>query len=124
MTDKETQLFILRHLDAGNTKFHMDNLTDVPEKLRQNKFANAMIAIINQGFLCPGHASTEKKLWNAYVSPLGKAFVRENTPEPLPQQIIRHSGRWLETILVAAVSGAIGTIVGILLTLYLTGKIG
>ena len=124
MTDKEVQLFILRHLEAGNTKADEHILVDIPVEQRRHKFVKALIAVENQGFLCSGYNTSDKPaLWNAYVSPVGKAFIRENTPEPLPQQIIRHSGRWLDIILVAAVSSAIGTIVGILLTLYLTGKI-
>ena len=80
MTDKEVQLFILRHLEAGNTKADEHILTDVPEKQRRHKFIGALIAIENQGFLCPNYRTSDKpELWNAYVSTNGRAFIERNT---------------------------------------------
>ena len=121
MTNKEVQLLILRHLESGHTKADMNLLTIIPAEQRHNVFVDALIAIEKQGFLCPNYnTSDEPELWNAFVSNTGKAFIRENTPEPLVQTIQRTAGRWIEVFVTALITG----IVGILLTLYITGKLG
>jgi hypothetical protein len=122
MTDKEIQLIILRHLEAGNTSADVDILTDVSVEQRKHKFIDALIALKNQGFLCPNHAdSDEPKLWNAYVSADGRAFMRENTPEPLPQIIGRQSLRLLDIVVITILTTVIGTIVALCLAWYFKG---
>ena len=124
MTDKEVQLFILRHLEAGNTKADEHILTDVPGEQRQDKFIVALIAIENRGFLCPKYRTNDKpELWNAYVSADGRAFLRENMPDPLVEIIRRQSLRLLDVIIIAVITSAAGIVINILITLSLTGKL-
>jgi hypothetical protein len=125
MTDKEVQLFILRHLEAGNTKADLNLLTDVPEQQRRETFCRALSGLKNQGFLCPTPADHDGgELWNAYVSSGGKAFLRENTSEPLVQTIGRTTGRWFDVLVVAIITGLVTAIINTLVTLYLLGKFG
>ena len=124
MIDKEVQLLILRHLETGKTSADLNILTDIPEKQRKHAFIDALVAIENRGFLCPNYSASDKpKLSNAYVSSDGRAFIRENTPEPPVQIIVRHSLRWIEMILIAFITSAIGVLVNIFIALYLTGKL-
>ena len=123
MIDKEVQLFILRHLETGNTKADEHILTDLPEKQRNAVFRKALAAIQNRGFLCPNSGAVEDKLWNAYVSADGRAFLRENTPDPLIEIIRRQSLRLLDVIVIAVITSAAGVAVNILVTLYITGKL-
>jgi hypothetical protein len=126
MTSKEVQLFILRHLEAGNTTAEPHILNDITdESQRKHAFIAALKAIKNRSFLCPGHNDSNKpSLWDAYVSTDGRAFIRENTPEPPAQIIVRHSMRWIEMILIAVITSATGVLANVLITLYLTGKFG
>jgi len=121
MTDKETQLFILRHLEAGNTKVDEHILVDIPADQRRYAFIEALIAIENQGFLCSGYVATDKpELWNSYVSPIGRAFIRENTPEPLVQKVGRQTFRLLDIILITFLTSIIGAVVALMVAWYIS----
>ena len=124
MTDKEIQLFILRYLEAGNTKADKQILTDIPEKERRQAFIDALTAIENRGFLCPKYRTSDTpELSQAYVSADGRAFLRENTPEPLIEAVGRTTSKWLDRLITALVAALVTTLVNILVTLYLLGKI-
>jgi len=119
MTNKEVQLAILRHLEAGNTQADEHILTGVPVEQRNAQFRCALPALENRGFLCPKYAATDKpELSNAYVSADGRAFIRENTPDPLIEILKRKSLRWLDVIFVVIITG----LINLLITLYLTGN--
>ena len=125
MKNKDVQLFILRHLEAGHTKANEHILIDIPTEQRRNAFIDALSAIENQGFLCSNYnTSNEPELWNAYVSDTGRTFIRENTPEPLIHTVQRASLRWVEVAFVALITVLVTSLVSVLLTLYITGKIG
>jgi len=124
MTDKEVQLFILRHLEAGNTKADEHILTDVPVEQRKHKFIDALTALKNRSFLCPGHIDSDRpNLEKAYTSTDGRAFLRENTPDPLIEIIRRQSLRLLDVFAIAVITTIAGGVVNLLITLYLTGRL-
>jgi hypothetical protein len=120
MTNKDVQLLILRHLEAGNTTADLNLLTEGTKKQRENAFVDGLMAIECRGFLCPRYTtSDEPSLQNAYVSADGRAFLKENTQEPPVQIIVRHSLRWIEMAMVAIITALATTLVHLWITPFL-----
>ena len=114
MTNKDVQLFILRHLEAGNTVADEHILADIPAKQRRDQFIDALITIEDRGFLCPNYSTNDKpELRRAYVSDTGRAFIRENTPEPVVQTIRRSAGQWLEIVAIITITAIVTTLINL-----------